>query len=65
MSMSLALAAMPSSSSRAASLTSEYTSRCTISSSLIRRGVMPSAARWSAIICSTTGLGMASRLPAW
>jgi hypothetical protein len=41
MSMSLALLAMPSSRMRAPSLTSEKTRRCTISSSLILRGVMP------------------------
>jgi hypothetical protein len=63
MSMSLALLAMPSSRMCAASLTSEKTRRCTISSSLILRGVMPSSLRWSSIILTTSSDGMASRLP--
>ena len=45
MSMSLARLAMPSSRMCAPSLTSAYTRRCTISSSVILRGVMPSSLR--------------------
>ena len=63
MSMSLARWAMPSSTIFAPSLTSAYTRRWTISSSLILRGVMPSAARCFSSMSVTILLGIASRLP--